>query len=120
MSVANKATMRRIFEAYSRHDVSALDELIAPDFVFHQGPRAAVAARGLANYKEHMRGLLTAMPDFRVTVEDMVAERDMVATRLTSHFTQGGKPVTMSYMAFTRLADGKSVEDWVVMESAPD
>ena len=116
----NRAIARRIIEAYNRHDVSALDGLIAGDYVYYRGPRMAVAGRSLAEFKERVRGFFTAMPDYRMTIEDMVAEGDRVALRYTVHGTREGKQVTISGIDIGRLADGMYVESWAVAESIAD
>jgi C-1 hydroxylase len=42
----NKAIIRKLFEAFNKHDVSLLDELIAPDYFDHRHQ-----LRGLESYK---------------------------------------------------------------------
>ena len=65
--------------------------------------------------------MLSGFPDLRVTIEDMIAERDKVVTRFTTHGTQHGafggipptgKQVSVSTIEITRIAGGKIVEDW--------
>jgi C-1 hydroxylase len=62
-----------------------------------------------------------AFPDGRMTIEDMVAEGDRVATRKTFRGTHrgelmgippSGKAVAIGLMDFVRLVDGKVVESW--------
>jgi predicted ester cyclase len=116
----NKTTTRRFFEAHNRHDLSAFDGLLAEDYVFYTGPRMAAAGRSLADYKERCRARFAAMPDFRATVEDMVAEGDKVAVRFTQLGTQEGKRITVSGICIIRFAKDKMVECWIVNESADE
>jgi predicted ester cyclase len=60
-------------------------------------------------------------PDFRITIEEQIAEGDKVMTRLTCRGTQMGKDegiaatrreVTYSGIAIDRIRDGKVIEMW--------
>jgi predicted ester cyclase len=78
----NKARFRRAYEEMlSRGDLSTVDELIAPDFLNHEAPP------GMNRGPESMRGLVnmlrTAFPDLHFTIEELIAEGDIVAGRLT-------------------------------------
>ncbi len=114
----NKAVMRRLLEEFqSRHDLEVLDELLAPDFINRTRP----SAPDRAGLKEVGRILFAAFPDLRVTMYDMIAERDLVAVRKTLEGThQGeflgvpptGKGVAFSVIDVSRFRDGKIVEHW--------
>lgn len=61
------------------------------------------------------------MPDFHVTMEDVIAEGDKVAGRWTAHGTHEdelvgipptGKEATWTGMTIYRLAGGEIVEAW--------
>lgn len=67
------------------------------------------------------RGLLAAFPDFRIVIEDQIAEGDRVVTRVTFRGTHlgeyrgiapTGKPVAYQGIAFDRIARGRVVEGW--------
>ena len=98
---------------------------------------AAEAACRTADYKAHMSGapvpldaagwnafmatFSAAFPDARISVDDAVAERDIVASRWTLTAThrgdfQGvpptGRPVTMKGVDFSRVVNGKIAEHW--------
>jgi len=78
----NKAQFRRAYEeVLNQGDLSVVDELIAPDFLNHEAPpgrdRGPESMRWLATM------LRTAFPDLRFTIEELVAEGDIVAGRLT-------------------------------------
>ncbi len=114
----NKALVRRWIEALNQKNLAAFDELCAPDFV-HHSPSTTV--QGLETYKQAISGEFTAFPDMRFTIEDILAEGDTVAVRLTGHGThqgnlQGipptGKQATIPGMTIYRIADGKLVEQW--------
>lgn len=121
MSAANKALARRIVEeAFTAGRLEVVDELVARDYVGHD-PSLPEDARGPEGVKELIAGYRAAFPDIRVTVEDQIAEGDMVVTRWAATGThQGelmgmpptGKQGTVTGMTIDRIADGKIVESW--------
>lgn len=117
----NKALRRRFDEAvWERRDLAAVDAFFAPDFVDH----AAIAgfAPGREGVKQRHAALFAAFPDCRLTIEDMVAEGDRVATRFAIRGTHRGeffgipptdRPVTVTGIDVVRMAGGKIVEHWI-------
>ena len=125
----NKALFRRTYEELlNRGDLSVADELVSPDFINHEAPpsrdRGPESMRGLATM------LRTAFPDLRFTIEELVAEGEVVAGRLTMSGTHEGplmgmpptgRSVRQNHMHFVRFRDGKAVETnflyWVTADS---
>jgi len=123
----NKAVVRRYIEEFiNKGNLDIADELIDsnvvnldlffPSFVAEEGG-AAVEQQ----LKQALSMYRTAFPDLSITVEDMIAEGDEVAVRNTWRGTQHGdlggiasppdeRPVTIPYMEFYRLNNGKIVE----------
>lgn len=120
----NKARFRRTYEELlNGGELSVADELVAPDFVNHEAPpgmdRGPESIRGLATM------LRTAFPDLRFTIEDLVAEGDTVAGRLTMSGTHEGPLMGMSptgrsvrqdHIHIVRFRDGKAIEHWGVRD----
>lgn len=118
----NKATVRRFFEESNQGNVAALDELCAPNWVYHDPSFPDV--RTLADYKRFITEVRTAFPDFHATIEDLIAERDEVVARSTWRGTNTGdfvrpmplpatgKQVTVTSITIVRFAGGKGVEVW--------
>jgi steroid delta-isomerase-like uncharacterized protein len=115
----NKALVRRMFEAYNKHNLAALEELCAPDYVWH-GP-AGFGDMDMAAMKQVMPAFFTAFPDMHWVVEDLIAEGDKVVSRYTFGATHRGelmgipptgKVVTATAILISRFAGGKCVEDW--------
>jgi steroid delta-isomerase-like uncharacterized protein len=117
----NKAVVRRFSELFGEFwrtgDVDALDEVLAPDFVYHQ-PMTPPDREG---FKQTLPMFRAAFPDMRYTVEDMIAEGDKVMDRIAWQAThQGemmgipptGNTVTVTAIHISRIADGKIVERW--------
>ena len=115
----NKALVNRFAEAWEKGDLDELDELLAGGFVFHARPPGVTPDR--EGYKEFVSKHLAAFPDFRVTVEDILAEGDRVAHRVTWTGTHRGeymgiaptgKPVTVTVVSIVRIEDGRIAEQW--------
>jgi steroid delta-isomerase-like uncharacterized protein len=115
----NKAQVRRGFEALNERNWTTFDALCAPDFVFHN---ASTTMHGLEAYKQFIFMYLTAFPDARFTIEDLIAEGDTVVVRYMARGThQGnlmgipptGKQVSVTTIGIFRIANGKAVEQWI-------
>ena len=73
----NKAMARRYWdEVWSTGNVAIVDEIFAPDNIFHTP--GGTAPRGIEARKQTPIRWRTAFPDFRATVEDLFAEGDKV------------------------------------------
>lgn len=120
MSEQNKAVVRRfINEVMNKGNMSVLDELLAPNYVYH-GP-GGQEVRGIEGAKDMIGMYRSAFPDMKSTVDDMIAEGDKVVTRWSATGTHKGdlmgiahtgKKVKMTGMVINRLVKGKVVEDW--------
>jgi steroid delta-isomerase-like uncharacterized protein len=123
MSEHNKAQIRRVIEeAYSRGDLGVVDEVAAKDLVIH-APSQEIHGREGA--KKFVTMLRTAFPDLHFTIEDQIAEGDMVATRWTARGTHHGQfqniPATGREIRLVgtdidRIHGGKVVECWAHLD----
>jgi len=122
MSEANKALVRQFFLAINEGNQAPLDEVIAPNYVNHDPVLRPETQHGRDAWKQGEAEFFAAFRDFNITVEDMVAEGDKVASRFTWRGThQGelmgipatGKQITVSEILIHRIADGKIVEGWI-------
>ena len=116
----NKDVVRRMFEESSKGKEAAMEELCAPDYVWH-GP-GVFGDMDLAGCKQGLTALWTAFPDMHVVEEDVIAEGDKVAYRGTMRGTHQrdfmgipptGKQVSCTVIRIDRIEDGKFVESWV-------
>jgi steroid delta-isomerase-like uncharacterized protein len=115
----NKAIARRyIEEVFNQKNLALVDELNPPDFVFHN---ASTTMQGREPYKQYLSMLLTAYPDLHLTIEDMIAEGDIIAERVTVRGTHKGdfmgipptgKQMTITAIYIVRFANGKGIEVW--------
>jgi steroid delta-isomerase-like uncharacterized protein len=118
VSEENKALASRGWEAVSRGDLDALDEVYAPDLVWHE-PDEDI--RGIEAAKRFVAMYLSAFPDISITVEDAIAEGDKVVTRWTARGTHRGEllgiapteeRITVTGITVHRVQDGRIVEEW--------
>jgi steroid delta-isomerase-like uncharacterized protein len=115
----NKAVVRRfIREIFEEGRVEALDELVAPDFVRHRGPTGDT---GRDDLRAAMERVSKGLADVAFTIEDMIAEDDRVAVRLTSRARQvgefmgirpSGRSYTIGEIHVFRVRDGTIAEHW--------
>lgn len=111
----NKAVVRRWFEeVWNKGDLDRIDELIAPDALFkdpasgdYQGPEGA---------RELVTMYRTGFPDTHFTIEEQVAEGELVTTRWTASATHEGdlmgiaatgKSITVNGIQVDRVSGGK-------------
>lgn len=108
---------RHIADVFNKGKLEVADEIISPDYVFHQGPLGEF--KGPEGFKRMVTMARTAMPDIHYTIDDMIAEGDRVAVlyTMTGTFTgklgeipPTGKRVNMKQVFFYRFKDGKEVE----------
>ena len=116
----NKAIVRRYQEAYNSNNLDALNGVVAPDFVSHS--LAPGLPEGLQGGNLMHQMTMAAMADYRVSIDDLIAEGDRVVARFTMTGTHtgaeflglpaSGRKINVSGISIFRLADGKIVEHW--------
>lgn len=114
----NKAIVRRFVDRIFDHgDVAAVDELVDDSFVPHTWP----GVTDKEDFKATVERMARSIRDGHHTIGDMVAERDKVAVRLTSHGVHtgdfmgvpaAGKEYTIEEQHLFRVVNGKVVEHW--------
>lgn len=125
---ANKALVRRVYdEILNEKDYDRYEELYAEDFVSHRPPPGADEGYSdLDSTKTYHRRLHEGFPDLTETIEEIIAEDDMCAVRLTITGTHEGefmgvpatgKEVSFEAMVFSRIEDGKLAEAWGLADS---
>lgn len=122
----NKALVRRLVEeVVNQGNMSVIDELFAPDFVEHEKLPPEIPP-GREAPKIMFTMLRSAFPDFRATIEHLIAEGDLVVVSMTWRGTQKGefmgmpptgKSISIEVIDIIRLAEGKFVEHWGIMDS---
>jgi predicted ester cyclase len=116
----NKALVRRFFEARVKTDLSAVDKMVAPDFVSHTRmiPGQQPGREGL---KQAITEISASMSNRRFSVEEQVAEADKVVTRFTIRATHdrgelmgvapSGSEASYKAIFIHRIVEGKIAEE---------
>ena len=116
----NKEIVRRLAEEPWRGNYDVIDEHLAPDYVGHD-PSNPEPIRGPAGFREFVRTYQAAFRNARVTVEEQLAEGDLVSTRWSARgvhegelmgIAPTGKEATITGITISRLRDGKVAEEW--------
>ena len=85
----NKALARRfVEEVYNKGNVDAVDEFVSDRFVRH-GIGGTMHGRDII--KERVKAVRTGFPDFRITIEEALADGDKVVLRQTHTGTHLGE-----------------------------
>jgi predicted ester cyclase len=87
--VDHAATMRITYERINAGDIAGFGDLVADDFVEHQGGPGLPAAK--EGTLEFFRILLAAFPDMRMNVEDLIAGGDKTVARVKVTGTHKGE-----------------------------
>src|SRR5579863_1066568 len=121
----NKALVRRFYdEVFNKKNLAAIDDFLAPHIIEHSLPPGLPG--GIEGSRQFIGMYLTAFPDLHVTAEDMIAEGDKVASRLTMRGTHRGefmgippkgKQVTITGIQIPRVASGKIAENWINLDA---
>jgi steroid delta-isomerase-like uncharacterized protein len=116
----NKALVRRfVDEVFERLQVGAVDELVADDFVSHTWP--SPTGDGKTDLKQATERMGSALSDIDFEIEDMIAEGDRVAVRLTASATQtgefmkmppSGKRYSIGEIHIFRVSNGQIAVHW--------
>ncbi len=117
----NKALVRRLYdEAFGKNNTAVIDEIVSASFRSHTSVLDPPNIDGL---KSLVRNLHTGFPNLKVTIEDILEERDRVCVRLKVSGTQrgeymgmapSGKSMSIDVLRIFRIQGGKIVEDWGV------
>jgi len=121
ISVEERATIiDRTLAVWNDGDLNIVEELYAPDLVWHVVDIAEDVV-GLEAFKDLVTTFRTAFPDFDLTFDETLVADDMMVIRWTMTGTNTGtfqglpptdRPVRLSGMALSRMVDGKTAEVW--------
>jgi predicted SnoaL-like aldol condensation-catalyzing enzyme len=103
----NKDVVRRfITEVLSGGHLERIDDLLAPGYVNR------AFGVDLAAFKGMLPGLMSALPERHVDIEELIAEGDSVVARYTMEMRDAsGKALSVRGLTYYRVTDGRIVED---------
>jgi predicted ester cyclase len=118
-------SVRMPLEVFNQGKLEVVDEIVHPEFVDH-GPRPLP---GMTPDREGIKAIARVVrhefPDQTNTVNNVIAEGDLVALHVTTKATMrgefagmppSGKQATWDAIHITRFRDGKLAEHWVVQD----
>lgn len=123
MLETNKKLIIRWFEeVWNSGRGEAIDEMLAKDAIVHGlSNDTGEPLRGSDAFRVFHQNFYNAFPDIVVTVDDTIAEGDLVVARCTVRGQHTGdslgvaasnKPIMITGIAIVRVTDGKIVEAW--------
>lgn len=114
--------IRRWFEeVWNQQRAEMIEELMSPDAIGHGLGDAREGVQGRSEFQALHARFCGAFPDLRIEVEDVIADGDRAAVRLTitgTHrgdhlgFPATGRPVHFTGVVFSRWENGQLVEGW--------
>jgi steroid delta-isomerase-like uncharacterized protein len=122
----NKVASRRWIEVFTERDDAEEADVRAQDYVAYAPASLEPAPLDSEAWTRFLAGFVEAFPDLQLTVEDAVAEDDLVAQRVRFEGTHKGefqglpptqRKVTFSGLELNRFVDGRVAEHWFQMDS---
>jgi steroid delta-isomerase-like uncharacterized protein len=119
-----RTARRFVVEVLDGGRLEAAGELVSPGVVVH-APARDEPLRGLDALTAYIAGFRAALPDVSFRIEDLLADGDRVAVRLTVSGTHEGellgvaptgRRVSVPEVLILRVEDGLIVEDWVQVD----
>ena len=123
---SNAELVRTTIDLLNANDLDACVARMAPDFVMHLAEHPEPLP-GPEAWRQGAMMLRQAFPDFHIELDDIVADENRVAVRLTlqgTHtgeflgFAPTGRQVKYVSHEFYRVADGVFAEEWVCSDTA--
>jgi len=116
----NEATARRWYEdAFNGADLSVLDEILSPDFVYHS---SGLTGQNIDRLKEAtFTSVLAGFPDLKYTIDEVIRQDEFVVLIWHAEGTQtgefqgfppSGKHVSWTGINVMRFACGRVAEAW--------
>jgi steroid delta-isomerase-like uncharacterized protein len=126
MSVSNKDVIRRLYqEVWNDQKLEVADQVISKTHALNE-PTVVGAAVGPENYKRQAKRFITAFPDLRFTVDELLAEKDKVVAAWTLSATHKGeflglaptgKRISVSGITIHHVADGKILDSYAIWDA---
>jgi steroid delta-isomerase-like uncharacterized protein len=123
-----KALTRRWFEeVWNKGRESAIDELLRPDAVAYGLAEQDAPLPAPETFRRFYRQFRSGIPDIHITVDQVIAEGDTTACRITcvgTHSGDGmgvkatGRKVRVSGLCMIRWKDGQIAEGWNEFDAA--
>jgi len=107
----NKSVICDLIESGSSGDWHRLEDLVAEDYVDH------CKWKNREGLIQTFRTFREVYPDFKIRVDEIIAEGEAVAARVIATGSTMGEEGEASALVWFRLKEGKVVEQWGHSES---
>jgi steroid delta-isomerase-like uncharacterized protein len=122
MSADNRAIVRRLYEeVWNKRRLELVDEIISPSHALHD-PNLTDSSVGPDAYKRQVSRFIAGIPDLRLTIEDIVGEKEKLAVAWTISGTHTGefmgipatnKKVYVEGITINHIVDGKIMDSYI-------
>ncbi len=111
---------RHYREVWNQGSLNAVDQICAPDIVFHDPASPPILSRDA--YKDYVSAVREAFPDLEFTIHDLITSGRKVVVRWTfigTHIGEirgiqpTGKHVTFTGTSIYHFKDGRIKEAWI-------
>lgn len=113
-SESSKAVFRHAVDVWAAGDISALDEVVAPNYIGH----TSAGDRDLDGLRQTIEAFHKLYSKSSFHIEDQMIDGENVITRLTADVTlrDSGESATLMGINISRIVEGKIVEEWNTWE----
>jgi len=122
LEVYNKSVVQRYWDGkWNERRPEILDELQTKNVVY----QGFETLNGVEEYKQAYSGFLSAFHDTRLVVEELIAEGDLVLSRVMLHgihkgefkgIPPTGNEISISLFTVFHLEDGKIAQEWEIFD----
>ena len=115
MTSAPGAIIDKLFDAFNRHDVAALQTLYAPNARLTSSDFCK--SRSGVEIARTYGGLFRAFPDIRDDLDSIIIEGDRAAVRFVSSIRAPGGGFPLKLTTFFRFSGGRIIEDDTIFDT---
>lgn len=121
---SNKKIARQFWDYFAKGDIQQVENLWGSDYKLHFPNKTNALTK--EESKQILKAYNTAYPDIKFSVEDQIAEGDLVVTRIIANGTHKGefqgvpatnKKVRITGVSIHRIINGKIVEEWAEFDA---
>ncbi len=117
LALANKSVVQRYYtEVWNQRSLGSLNQIFAADLQDHQC--LADQAPGLHGFHQVIEAVQSGYGNTQFTLDEIIAERDMVSTRFTfsATFMANGYDISFTGHETWRLENGRIAERWGTLD----
>ena len=114
----NFELVRRFNAVFRTRDFAVLDDIVAPDFVAHNGDQEV---RGAAGWRQFVLETTEQAGDVDTGVDELLGDGNLVAERWWFRAAHAGSEGLSGHgITVHRLANGKLAENWAIFQPDDD